>query len=144
MSSLEQLERTVSSLRMAGRVVSVPVIKEIKPLSWQDGKLVPSVINLMTEVDGTFFTSGRFPYMTKLDWALYNSVMLGPGRHFLGFDCGTDDILMRRMISFRHLKEDFRALGINLIRVNYWLAAIVSELVVRGVPSGILLIDTNY
>jgi hypothetical protein len=129
---------------MANRVVSVSVVEKAKRLSWQDGKLVPSSVDLMTEVDGTFFTSGRFPYMTKSDWAFYNGVMLGPGRHFLALDCGTDDVLMVRMISFRRLKEDFRGLGINLIRVNYWLAAIVSELIVRGVPSGILLIDTNY
>jgi|JFJP01.1.fsa_nt_gi hypothetical protein len=129
---------------MDDRLISAPVFKEFKPLSWQNGQLVRSTIDLMTEVDGTFFTSGRFPYMTKSDWAFYNGVMLGPGRHFLSFDCGTDDILMVRMISFRRLKEEFRALGINLIRVNYWLAAIVAELVVRGIPSGILLIDTNF
>ncbi len=144
MFSVGQSKEIVSSSRMANKDVSVPVIKGIKPLSWRDGKLVPSSISFMTEVDETFFTCGHFPYMTRADWSFYNGVMLGPGRHFLALDCGTDDILMVRMISFRRLKEDFRALGINLIRVNYWLAAIVSELVVRGVPSGILLIDNNY
>jgi hypothetical protein len=129
---------------MASENSSARVVKGIKPLSWRDGRLVASAIDLMTEVDETFFTSGRFPYMTRSDWAFYNGVMLGPGRHFLAPDCGTDDILMVRMISFRRLKEEFRALGINLIRVNYWLAAIVSELFIRGVPSGILLIDNNY
>jgi hypothetical protein len=101
-------------------------------LSIKDGVVVRGKFELESSVDTTFIGSELFPYMTKADWLCYNCVMLGPGHHFLPLEGCPDDVLMRRLLSFRRLKEDFRTREINLIRVNYWLSSIGSELAVRA------------
>jgi len=81
-----------------------------------------------------FCDPARYPYITFEDWTFYNWTMIGPGRHFLPKNWLTNEFLMDRIRRFRLLREDLIRDGVRINRVSYWLAAMHSELVVRGVP----------
>ena len=73
----------------------------------------------------------RYSYITADDWTFYNLTMFGPGRHFLP-DWWTTQFIMDRLRRFRLLREDLIRDGKMIDRVAYWIAALHSELVVRG------------
>jgi hypothetical protein len=76
----------------------------------------------------------KYQYLTDGDWYFYNCVMYGPGNHFLPPNCGPNEFLVARLQRFRRLEKHLIRDRICTKRVVYWVAAIISELLVRGVP----------
>jgi hypothetical protein len=76
----------------------------------------------------------QYKYLTNGDWLFYNGLMRLPGNHFLPPNCGTNKFLMARLKRFHRFEKDLLRDGKCTKRLVYWAAAIVSELIVRGVP----------
>jgi len=76
----------------------------------------------------------EYKYLTNGDWFMYNSLVRGPGKHFLPPNCGTNKFLMARLRRFHRFERDLLRDGRCTMRLVFWAAAIVSELIVRGVP----------